>query len=79
MQEKSADCSKNRTFLVESRKSKVESEERRAGDGESGIRCRDNGRRERRIIFACKRRKKGVRIKSGRKGRSEWQGCATHV
>ena len=54
MQEKSADCSRNCTFLVErqkgctkgqctkykgqdnSQKSKVESEESRAGDGESG-------------------------------------------
>jgi len=34
MQEKSADCSKNGTFLVESQKSKVESKESRELEGE---------------------------------------------
>ncbi len=47
MQEKSADCGKNCTFLVESQKSKVESKEGGELDGER----KEKGRKKRRVAM----------------------------
>ena len=56
MQEKSADCSKNRTFLVESQKD-VQRDNVQSTKGKTIVKSQKRreprgGRRERRIIFA---------------------------